>query len=99
MFKVKVKRLFKLKPNDRLFKAGQEVELTEKEVKAVQEQLGDDFLEVIEEIKDNEINFDDMNVPDLEKWLKDNNVEFDPKAKKPEKVKLAQEKVKENVEE
>jgi hypothetical protein len=95
MFKVKIKRLFKLQPYDRLMKVDDVVEMTEKEVEAVKKQLDHSYIEIIEEIKADEIDFDDMNVPDLENWLKDNNVEFDPKAKKPQKVKLAQEKVKE----
>lgn len=98
MFKVKIKRLFKLQPHDRLMKVDDVVEMTEKEVEAVKKQLDHSYIEVIEEIKADEIDFDEMNVPDLENWLKDNNVEFDPKAKKPEKVKLAQENVKESEE-
>lgn len=94
MMEVKVLKKFRLK-NGRVFEPDKNYELTEKEVKAVQKQLGNDFLEVIREIEGNDIDFNAMNVDEIENWLKEQNVEFDPKAKKPEKVKLAEEKASE----
>ncbi len=94
MFKVKIKRLFKLQPNDRLMQPGSEAELTEKEVKAIEEQVGKDFIQVVEEIKADEVDFEDETVAELKKWLTDNEVEFGDE-NKPGLIKLAEKKAKE----
>lgn len=90
MYKVKVKQVFKFK-NGKQFKKDDIVELSEKEIKAVQEQLGNEFVEVIEEVKE-EANFNEMNVADIKEWLKEKEVEFSDE-KKPELVELANEKL------
>lgn len=94
MFKVKIKRLFKLQPNDRLMQPDSEVELTEKEVKAIEEQVGKDFIEVIEEIKADEVDFEDKTVAELKEWLTDNEVDFADE-NKPGLIKLVEKKAKE----
>lgn len=90
MYKVKVKQVFKFK-NGKQFKKDDIVELSEKEIKAVQEQLGNEFVEVIEEVKE-EANFNEMNVANIKEWLKEKEVEFSDE-KKPELVELANEKL------
>lgn len=94
MVKVKIRNVFKLKGGVP-FKKGDVVELIEEQVEAILDKLGEGYIEVLEVVEKEETpDFEGMNVPDLEKWLKDNEIEFDAKAKKEEKVKLAQEKTK-----
>lgn len=97
MFKVKIKRLFKLSKAAEPFTKGDVVELSDAQIKAINKQLGTQFIEVIEEIKPDEpesIDFDALKVPDIKDWLTEHEVEFADESKA-ELVKLAAAKQKE----
>lgn len=88
MFEVTIKRKFKFKDKP-VFEVGEQVEMTEKEVKAIQRQLGGDFIEAVE--KKVEVNLEEKTVAELQELLNEKEIEFAPKATKKDLIKLIEE--------